>query len=515
MNSSITSTIAPNAQMSLTRVAQRLAFALLLALVSGCTVGPHYHAPAPPTVTTYTPEPQPGTTVTSPGIAGSAQHLNPSMDVPAQWWTLFQSPELDRLVREALANSPTLAQTTARLKEAQEESNARTGATKYPAVNVNISAQREQVDLATFGVPFPSPPPFGLLNGSVAVSYALDLFGANRRLVESLNAQVEYQCWQLQGARLMLAGNVVSAAIRQAQLRAQIDLTRRMLGLQQQQLAITEQRVQAGGLAQYNISQQRTLVEQTRATIPPLEQQLDMVNHQLAVLIGKSPAEAHIEAITLDKLRLPEELPVSVPSSLVRQRPDIRAADALMHQASANVGVATANLYPQITLSASAGLVGTSFTSGGSVWNFGAALAQPVFNGGALRAEKRKAVAAYEEAGAAYQQVVLQAFEQVADSLRGIDHDAQTLQARTEAAVQAEATYNMASDRYDAGGISQLSLLDAQRQFLQTSIDRTSSAASRYADSASLFQALGGGWWNDPTIPKPATLPSSSSTKSP
>ena len=333
-----------------------------LVLLPGCTVGPHYHAPAPPTVATYTPDPQPTTTVTLRGAAGSAQHLNPATDIPAQWWTLFHSPELDRLVREALANSPTLAQATARLKQAQEEANARTGATKYPSVNANVSAQREQVDLATFGVPFPSPPPFGLLNGSVAVSYALDLFGANRRLVESLNALAEYQNWQLEGARLMLAGNVVSAAIRQAQLRSQIDLTRQMLALQQQQLDITEQRVQAGGLAPYNISQQRTLVEQTRATIPPLEQQLDVVNHQLAVLIGKPPAEAHIEAITLDTLHLPEELPVTLPSSLVRQRPDIRAAESLMHQASANVGVATANLYPQITLSASGGGIGTSFT---------------------------------------------------------------------------------------------------------------------------------------------------------
>jgi len=487
-----------------------LLVALLPMLDPACTVGPRYHSPAPPTVAGYTPEPQPTTTVTSPGTAGAAQRLNPAMDISAQWWTLFQSPELDRLVREALANSPTLAEATARLKGAQEESNARTGATRYPAVNANISAQREQVDLATFGVPFPSPPPFGLLNGSVAVSYALDVFGANRRLIEGLNAQVEYQNWQLQGARLMLAGNVVSAGIRQAQLRSQIDLTRQMLALQQQQLDITEQRVDAGGLARYSISQQRTLVEQTRAAIPPLEQQLDVVTHQLAVLVGKSPAEAHIDAITLDNLHLPEELPVSVPSSLVRQRPDIRAADAVMHQASANIGVATANLYPQITLSTSAGLIGTSFTNGGNVWNFGAALAQPIFNGGALRAEKRKAVAAYEEAGATYQQVILQAFEQVADSLRAIEHDAQTLQARTEAAAQAEATYNMASQRYHAGGISQLSLLDAQRQYLQTTIDRTNSAASRYADSASLFQALGGGWWNEATSKPPLSSPSPS-----
>ena len=479
-----------------------------LTLTTGCTVGPRYHPPAPPAVATYTAEAQPATTVSSTGAAGAAQHLNPSSDIPAQWWTLFQSPELDRLVREALANSPTLAQATARLNEAQEESNARTGQTKYPTVTASISAQREQVDLATFGVPFPSPPPFGLLNGSVAVSYALDLFGANRRLVESLNAQVEYQNWQLQGARLMLAGNVVSAAIRQGQLRSQIDLTRQMLALQEQQLAITEQRVAAGGQPQYTVSQQRTLVEQTRATIPPLEQQLDVVNHQLAVLIGKSPAEARIDAITLENLHLPEELPVSLPSSLVRQRPDVRAAESLMHQASANVGVATAALYPQITLSASAGLIGTSFTSGGQVWNFGAALAQPIFNGGALRAEKRKAVNAYEEAGANYQQVVLLAFEQVADSMRAIDHDAQTLQARSTAAAQAEETYTIASQRYTFGGISQLSLLDAQRQYLQTAMDRTASAASRYSDSAALFQALGGGWWNDksteahPAVPR-------------
>jgi NodT family efflux transporter outer membrane factor (OMF) lipoprotein len=470
----------------------------MIAITTACTVGPHYHAPAPPTVATYTPEPQPTATVASPGHHGAAQGLHTGNDIPTQWWTLFQSPELDRLVRDALANSPTLAQATARLKEAQEESNARTGQTKYPNVSVNLSAQREQVDLATFGVPFPSPPPFGLLNGSVAVSYALDIFGANRRLIESLNAQVEYQNWQLQGARLMLAGNVVSTTIRQAQLRAQIDLTRQMLTLQEQQLSIIGQRVTAGGLAAYNANQQKTLIEQTRALLPPLEQQLDVTNHQLAVLVGKPPSEAHIEAPTLDQLHLPADLPVSLPSALVRQRPDVLAAEALMHEASANVGVATAALYPQITLSAGAGLIGTSFTSGGEVWNFGAALAQPIFNGGALRAEKRKAVAAYEEAGANYNQVVLQAFEQVADSLRAIEHDAETLQARTEASTQAESSFDTTTKRYDAGGVSHLAVLDAQRQYLQTSLDRVASIAARYSDSAALVQSLGGGWWNEP-----------------
>jgi NodT family efflux transporter outer membrane factor (OMF) lipoprotein len=497
----MTSTITKNVP---TRLA---APAIALALLVGCTVGPHYHTPAPPTVGSYTQEPQPSTTVGSSGPAGTAQHLNSLMDIPAQWWTLFQSPELDRLVRDALANSPTLAQAEARLRQAQEEANARTGQTRYPSVSASISAEREQVNLASFGVPFPSPPPFNLLNGSVAVSYALDVLGGNRRLVESLNAQVEYQDWELRAARLMLAGNVVSAAIRQAQLGAQTDLTRQMLFLQEQQLTITEQRVQAGGLAHYAINQQRTLVEQTRAAIPPLDQQLDIVNHQLAVLMGQSPAEAHIESISLDSLHLPQDLPVSLPSSLVRQRPDIRAAEALLHQASANVGIATANLYPQIVLSGSAGAIGTSFASLEQVWNLGASLAQPIFNGGYLRAEKHKAVAAFEEAGAAYQQVVLQAFEQVADSLRAIDHDAKVLQARTEAATQAETTYRVSAQRYSAGGISQLSMLDAQRQYLQTAIDRINSAADRYTDSSSLFQALGGGWWNESQTHAQAAVP--------
>jgi NodT family efflux transporter outer membrane factor (OMF) lipoprotein len=238
------------------------------------------------------------------------------------------------------------------------------------------------------------------------------------------------------------------------------------------------------------------LVEQTRATIPPLDQQEAVVNHQLAVLIGKTPAEAQINDIRLDSLQLPKELPLSLPSSLVRQRPDIRASEALLHQASANIGVATANLYPQIVLSGSGGGIATSFTNGAGVWNVGASLAQVFFNGGALRAEKRKSLAAYEEAGGAYQQTLLQAFREVADALGAIENDAQTLQARTEAARQAEVAYQIASQRFDAGGICQLALLDAQPQHLQTMLDRTTSAANRYSDSASLFQALGGGWWN-------------------
>ena len=474
-------------------------------LTMGCTVGPHYHPPAPPSVGAYTAGPQPSETASSPGPAGVAQHFDSAADIPAQWWTLFRSPELDRVVRQALENSPTLAQAMARLKEAQEESSARTGTTKHPSATGNASVQGEQVNLASFGVPFPNPSPFALLNGSVAVSYALDLFGANRRLIESLNAQVDYQSWQLQGARLMLVGNVVSTAIRQAELRSQIDIVRQILELQRQELDIARERNRAGGISQYDIKIEETAIAQTRATLPPLEQELDAMNHQLAVLMGKPPADAHIENISLDNLHLPEQLPLSLTSSLVRQRPDIRAAEALLHQASANVGGATANLYPQIVLSGSIGAVGTSFTNGGGIWNAGTSLAQPIYNGGALRAEKRKAMAAYEEADSVYRQTVLQSFREVADALRAIEHDAQTLQAHMEAANQAQSAYDIATQRYSAGGISQLSQLDAQRQQLQTTLDRTQSAASRYSDCATLLQSLGGGWWNH--SPSAATLP--------
>jgi NodT family efflux transporter outer membrane factor (OMF) lipoprotein len=490
---------------------------LALLLAQGCTVGPRYRAPAPPAITTYTPQPQLIQTESSAGGAGAVQTFNVGANLPAQWWTLFRSPELDSMVREALTNSPTLAEATERLKGAQEEVNARTGAAKYPTVSGNATVAEEQINLAAYGIQFPntapftsltSVSPFTLLNGSIAVSYALDIFGSNRHLIEGLRAQRDYQAWQLEGAKLMLVGNVVSAAIQQAELREQIDLTRRMIAIQESELQIVEQRYQAGGLSNYDVRSQLTLAAQTRAVLPALEQRLDAVNDQLAVLMGMSAAEAHVPVLSLGSLHLPQELPVSLPSSLVRQRPDIRAAEALLHQASANVGVATANLYPQIVLSGSGGAVGISFSNGGDIWNVGAALTQPIFNGGALRAEKRKAEAAYQEAGSVYRQTVLQAFQEVADTLYAIAHDAQTLEARAEAATDAETSYKIASQRYGAGGVSQLARLDAERRQLETALDRTTAAAARYSDSATLFEALGGGWWNEtpaaPPVMKPA-----------
>ena len=463
-----------------------------LMTVAGCTVGPRYRAPAPPTVTAYTPQQPPAETASSPGDGGTAQHFNPTATIPSDWWTAFRSPELNAMVEQALKNSPTLEQATARLKQAQEEVIARTGATKYPSVTGNASVTEEQLNLAALGIPFPNPSPFTLLNGSVAVSYALDVFGANRRAIEALKAQRDYEVWQNEGARLMLAGNVVAAAIRQEQIRQQIEVTNKLLAVAHKELKIAEDRERAGGVSDFDVRSQRTLVAQTEAAIPPLELQLDTINDQLAVLMGVSPAEARVQAISLDMLHLPEELPLTVPSELVRQRPDIRAAEALLHEASANVGVAAANELPQIVLTGGGGGLGTRFNSGGDVWNVGASLAAPIFNGGALQAEKRKAQDAYDGAKSAYRGTVLESFRQVADALYATERDAETLKARSEAAGEANGAYGIASKRYEAGGISEMSLLDAERQQLQTALDRENAAASRLTDSATLFEALGG-----------------------
>ena len=472
------------------------AASLAFLFLAGCNVGPRYQPPTAPTVVAYTPERQPAQTTASPGSAGAAQRFDASSAIPAQWWTLFHSPELDSMMKTALANSPTLAQASARLREAQEELNARAGATKYPSVVANASIAGEQPNLSAYGIPFPNPSPFALLDGSISVSYALDIFGANRRAIEALHAGRDYASWQLEGARLMLAGNLVSAVIRQAQLGKQIEIMRQLLAVEQRELAIAKERRQVGGASQTDVESRSSAAAETQAVIPSLDAQLDQVNHQIAVLMGEPPAEAHIPTVSLDALRLPVDLPLSLPSALVHQRPDIRAAESLLHQASANVGIATANLYPQIVLSASGGALGTSFVNGGDLWNIGSSLTQPIYNGGALRAEKRKAEAAYQEAASVYKQTVLQSFQQVADTLTAIDHDAETLKARSDSSAAADASYRIALGRYSAGGMSKLALFAAERQRLEAALDRIGAVSARFSDSATLFQALGGGWWS-------------------
>lgn len=475
-----------------------LVSAAILGMLAGCAVGPDFRRPEPAAASTYLSGAQPTETVAAKGPGGNSQRFDTGTDIPSEWWSLFRSESLDRRIRIALEENPTLAQARARLAQAREDRNARAGATQYPAVNAGISVTRQKLNLASLGVSnIKEPGPFTLYNASISVSYVLDLFGGNRRALEALGAKVDYQRFELEAARRTLAANVVNAAIRQASLRAQIGKVQDLLEAQGRQFAITEDRYKAGGVSALDVRNQNMLLDQTRALLPPLGRQLAQVTHQLAVYLGREPADATIDEFDLDALHLPEEVPLSLPSSLARKRPDIRAAEALWHQASANVGVATADLYPKITLSGSLGSQRTDsgdLLSGVNVWSIAGNLMQPIFRGGELRARKRSAVAAYEEAAAMYRQTVLQALQEVADALSALDTDARSLQARADAAEHARIGYGIARQQYLLGGISHLALLDAQRQLLQSEFDRVQSQADRYADTAALLHALGGGW---------------------
>lgn len=477
--------------------------ALVAAAIAGCAVGPDYRRPDPPAVASFTGEALPAGTVTAPGIGGAAQTFVSGGEIPARWWELFRSEALDRWIREALANSPTLSAAEATLRRAQELWRARSG-DLFPSVDGSVSVSRQNLSGASLGDPNAPTNPFTLYNASVNVSYTLDLFGRTRRELEALQAQVVYRDFQLQGATLTLTSNIVTAALQAASLREQLQTTRDILATQEELLALIEKQFALGGIARTDVLAQRALLAQSRVILPPLEKRLAQTQNLLAVLGGRFPGDAaDLPVFNLDDFRLPEELPVSLPSSLVRQRPDIRSAEELLHAASASIGVATANLYPQITLSARYGTeaaqIGDLFHPGSAVWGIGAALLQPLFHGGTLEAQRRAAVADFDQAAAQYRETVLQAFRDVADVLRALEYDAMTLQAQAEAESAAQDTLDIAKKQLRFGATNVLSLLNAQRQYHQARFLLVQAQALRFADTAALFQALGGGWWNRET----------------
>jgi NodT family efflux transporter outer membrane factor (OMF) lipoprotein len=363
-----------------------------------------------------------------------------------------------------------------------------------------VGATRERFTGAALGQSGFGGSVFNLYNASVNVSYTLDIFGGERRQLEGLLAQVDYQWFQLEAAYLALTANIVTAAVREASLRFQIQATREIIAALETQLDVVERRFELGAVSRSDVLAQRTTLAQFRATLPPLEKQLAQVRNQLSVYVGRFPSEAQLPEFALDHLELPRELPVSLPSALVRQRPDIRASEALFHQASAQIGVATANLYPQITLTGAFGSETTRFHdlfgSGTAVWSLAASLLQPIFHGGELTAKRRAAIAAYDQAAALYRESVLEAFQNVADALRALEVDARTLQAQADAAAVAHEALDLTSRQFQLGAVSYLSLLNAQQQDIQARITLVQAQAARYSDTAALFQALGGGWWN-------------------
>jgi len=471
------------------------------ALLMGCAVGPNFQPPEAPDTQAYTSTALPSETATASVAGGTAQRFKMGEKIPNQWWKLFHSEALDRLIRRALVDNPTTVAAQAALRQAQEILRAQYGATWFPGVDANLSAGRQHSAGASFGQASGGGSTFELYNASVNVSYLLDIFGGARRELESLQAQIDYQHFQLLGTYLTLTANIVTSAVQEASLRAQLQATREILADQQRAYELVQRQFQLGGISHADVLAQQTQLAQTRATLPPLEKALSQTRHFLAVLVGKLPNDAGtLPEFDIHNITLPKELPVSLPSSLVRRRPDIQAAEALLHAASAQVGVATANLYPRITLTGSYGSetnkIGDLFNSDTVVWNFGGGLLQPLFHGGELKAKRQAAVAAYDQALALYRQTVLQAFLNVSDALRALESDARTLKAQFEAETAAKDTLELTKKQFQFGAVSYLSLLDAQRQYQQVRISLIQAQAARFSDTAALFQAVGTGEWH-------------------
>jgi NodT family efflux transporter outer membrane factor (OMF) lipoprotein len=473
---------------------------LTAALVAGCAAGPDFHTPAPPATSHYTRAPEPTGTVAAPGASGTAQTFSSERDIPADWWTLYHSSSLDGLVREALADSPTVQAAQATLSTAVETWKANRGGLLLPAIDATGSATRERVPGAAFGQPNLPGTIFNLFDASVGVTYRLDLFGASRRQVEAFHAQADYQRWEFEAARLTLTANVVTTAVNIASLHAQIAALTDIIASERDQLKVVQRQFDAGAASRSDVLAQQTQVAENEAQLPGLDKQLAQAQHRLAVLVGRTPDDATVPDFTLDQLTLPAELPLSLPSKLVRQRPDVQASEALLHQSTAQLGVATANMYPQLNLTGSIGSETTQasdlFKTGTAAWNIGGSLTQPLFHGGELLGLKRAARADLDRATAQYRGTVLGALQDVADTLRALEADARTLEADVITETDAQDTLNMTKLQYKVGGVSYLTLLNAERVYLQARQNRVQAEAVRYADTAALFQALGGGWWN-------------------
>jgi NodT family efflux transporter outer membrane factor (OMF) lipoprotein len=495
------------------REARARAPVFVVFFISACSVGPDFQRPDAMHNGTFVEATLPMSTVAGTDASAPAQNLRVGNDLAQDWWTLYRSEALNQFIVSALRENATLAGASAALRQAQENLAASRGSLLFPSVNASAGAARERASGAQLGLNSPGSA-FSLYNAGVNVSYTFDLFGSVRRQLEAAQAQVDYQENQYRATQLALTANIVTSVIREAQLREQVQALRAVEKLQRDGLVIVERRFNLGAVTKTDVLSQRTALAQTVAAISPLERQRAQTRHQLAVYAGKAPSELDLAAFDVAHLELPVDLPVSVASDLVRQRPDILASESLLHAASAQVGVATANLYPQITLGGNYGVEsltpGSLFKSSSVVWGLTGSVTQPIFHGGALLAQRRAAIAAFDQAAAAYRQTVLTAFQNVADALRALEFDAQTLVAQADAYDQAKAAADLAQRQFDTGASSYLSLLSAQQQYQQTAVNLVQARADRLADTAALFQALGGGWWNPPQSP-PAAKPVASS----
>ena len=467
-------------------------------ILAGCAVGPDYRPPDAPADTRFTEGPLPITTVSARTPGGSAQMMMTGRDIPGEWWEVFHSRQISALVTQALKANPDLAAGQAALLEARENVRAEQGAL-VPQVSASAGLQRTRTSLAALGFGSGSAT-YSLYSGSLDVAYTLDAFGGIRRQIEQLNAQADYQRFQLEATALTLAANVINTAITEAALQAQIDTTKDIVKADTDALNLVRQRFQLGGVSQVDVLQQQSLLDSQVATLPGLRKQLQQARNQLAVYLGSRPEQFTIPTLDLNTLTLPGELPVSLPSKLVEQRPDIQAFGALLHAATAQVGVATANMLPLVSLTGSFGREGSTlanlFTPAGIVWTIASSISQPIFEGGTLSARRRAAQAALDVAAAQYSSTVNTAFQNVANALVAIERDAETLQAALAAQKTSAASLAVARSQYQAGAGTYLNVLTAEQADFSARLNLITARAARFTDTVGLFQALGGGWWN-------------------
>jgi NodT family efflux transporter outer membrane factor (OMF) lipoprotein len=491
-------------------------------LICSCAVGPNYHRPHAPEGAGYAPTPLPSTSATAPVPGGAVQHLVAGRDIPFEWWQLFQSPALNSLIEKAFKANPTIAAAQAALGQAHEMVYAQLGYF-FPTVDANYQFQRQRVagNVANSSspgvqgngqvllpiqdpnhVPHNSALYMGFHTAQLTVGFTPDVFGSNRRQVESLAAQADAQRFNLEATYITLASNVAAAGIQEASVRAQIAAMRQIIEANRKSLNILQDQFRLGYAMRIDVAAQETAVAQAEALLPPLQKQFEQTRDLIRALVGNLPNEDVPETFELDSLTLPQEIPVSLPAKIIEQRPDVRVAEAQLHSANAQVGVAVAAMLPQFSITGAVGGTATQFDwmfrSGGPFWSVIGGVTQPLFRGGTLLHQKRAANQALKQAAAQYQNTVITAYQNVADTLHAALSDADALSADWKAEQAAKVTLDLTRRQMEVGYVNYLTLLSAQTAYNQAVLARVQAQATRYGDTVALFQALGGGWWNRP-----------------
>jgi NodT family efflux transporter outer membrane factor (OMF) lipoprotein len=463
--------------------------------LASCAVGPNFHQPKPPDTSAYLHP----TSDTAPVQAEKQdlQNISQGAELAGEWWRLFHSAQLDEVVRTSMVGSPTLLAANATLAQAREEVAVARGAF-LPGVNAAAGAQRSgagAVRSAGTGATA------NLYSIGLSTSYSPDVFGGTRRAVEQQQALADFQRNELAAAYLTLTGNVVNEVLMIASTRLQIETTEELIASDRKNLALTQREFDVGIIPRSDVLTADSQLAADLAQLPSLHKQLDQAYDALAVLAGRAPSDWQVQPFDIDQFTLPRDIPLSLPARLVRQRPDVLAAAAQLHAASAAIGVAVAQEFPDISLSASitreALRTADLFHQFNTLWAAGGSLTQPIFKGGALRAQVRAARDAYRASAATYQAVVLEGLGQVADDLWALRYDAQILTVDRHSMEVALLALKLQQQSYSVGTTTVLNLIAAERAYAQARLSYASARVQQFSDSASLLTALGGGWWND------------------